>query len=1042
MKAVSRFLIAGGCWLGVLTVNPLRAAETRITFNEHIRPILSDNCFACHGTDANHLKGDRRLDLAEDALRDRNGIRAFVPGNLEESDAWQRILSEEDDERMPPADSHKPPLTAEQKQLIKTWIEQGAVYQNHWAYEPVIAPEVPAPSGGAKDHPIDRFIGAKLAAHHRSLAPEASPEMLLRRVTLALTGLPPTPSELDAFLADRAPGAYERAVDRLLSSSAFGEHLARGWLDAVRYADTHGLHYDNARTIWPYRDWVVQAFNSNQRFDQFTIEQLAGDLLPQPTQSQLVATGYLRSHLTTNEGGAIVEEVQMLYTNDLVDITTAVWLGLTANCASCHDHKFDPLKQSEYYSLGAFFKGLADKTWDANARISGPFIALANDEQQRRLDRAKAALPPLRKTLTTKAESLLRESPFPTSGPATYEVVWAEDGDVPLPQHFADSPPPAPSGEWRSGPTVPVAGGTHSLRLEETTDRLVVFASGDIPLLARDGTRVFAHVNLDPWCPPRAVSLEVVTDKGQVQRMVWGDSKAWGEKTLENAILAGPLPLPGRYVRLEVDTLAAGVPSDAVITGVRLAQSGGIAWWDRMGTVCTTLDAARDPLLSAKAWIRYYTNDARRDAAAIPMDVRWRLRLPDYFQDEEDRKIMGDYFRDFVYGPLRGSLEKESHAARVPLAEQIHFEQTLPLTLIAQELETPLPAHILIRGQYDNLGEEVQPTTPAFLPSLHQEKPGRPSRLDLARWIVSGDNPLTARVVVNRFWQHLFGEGLVRTPSDFGAQGAPPSHLELHNWLAAEFVRSGWDVKALLRLLVTSHAYRQSSVVSPDLLELDPQNKLLARGPRFRLDAEVLRDQALALSGLLVPTLGGAPVYPYQPENIWEPVAINDSNTRFYPQDKGEKLYRRSLYTFWKRTAPPPALSTFDAPSRESFCIQRARSDTPLQALALMNDVQQFEAARAFAERLLTRVPGSDEQRLVTAFRWVTSRYPDTQERAALREALAAQKSHFSAHSAAAAQVLKNGQSPASAQLPVSEFAAWTLVSSLLLNLDETLTPP
>ncbi|MEO6004835.1 MAG: PSD1 and planctomycete cytochrome C domain-containing protein [Opitutus sp.] len=1014
------------------------AAEERISFNEHIRPILSENCFACHGRDEKKREAHRRLDTSDGATTERKGIRAIVPGNLEESDAWQRIVSNEEDEQMPPVDSHKEPLTAEQRQLIKRWIEQGAVYQEHWAYEPIVAPPLPKDSGRVGSHPIDRFVAEKLATKGLRFAPEAPKEILLRRATLDLTGLPPTIAEIDAFMADKSPSAYERAVDRLLGSPQYGEHIARSWLDAVRYGDTHGMHFDNARSIWPYRDWVVRAFNDNMPFDTFTIEQLAGDLLPNPTQSQLVATGYTRSQLSTNEGGAIADEVMMRMTNDRVDTTAAVWLGLTASCASCHDHKFDPLKQKEYYSLGAFFKGMADGAWDGNARVPGPFVVLANGEDQKRLDAIHRELPKRRAELSAKAEKLLATTPLPKPGPASYEVIWAEDGDVPLPAQSGQARIET-AGTWRGGDGVPVVGGERALRLEGKVERVVNFAAGDVALVVSEGTKAFAYVNIDPTQPPQALSIELITTEAGVKRMIWGDPKAFGEGTAGAATVAGAKPIAGTYVRLEIEPMAAGMKAGTKFTGLRLLQSDGAAWWDHLGVACTTVDAAKDPLLSPDAWEKSFWNETAREAANMPYEITWRIRLPDYFQEAEDRKILEGYFRDFVYGPLRGALENESRAAREFMAEQVHLEKTLPVSLIAKERDTPRPAHVLIRGQYDKLGDPVEPGTPSFLPPLRVRDGGRATRLDLAQWLVSPENPLTARVAVNRFWQQLFGEGLVRTPGDFGAQGDPPTHLDLHNWLSAEFLRTRWDVKKLVRLIMTSRTYRQDSNVTPALLEVDPSNKWLARGPRVRLDGEVLRDQALAVGGLLVKTVGGPPRRPYQPENIWEPVAIADSTTRFYVQDHGDALYRRSLYTFWKRTAPPPAMTTFDAPSRESFCTRRGRSDTPLQALALMNDVQQFEAARAFAEQLLS-TPGTDNQRLVLAFRSVASRAPAERERALLVEALATQRAHFTQDVDAARKVLTNGESKPTHDYPPAEFAAWTMLASIMLNLDETVT--
>ncbi len=1013
-------------------------ADEKVTFNEHIRPILAENCFYCHGKDPNHRKAQRRLDMPEGATAETKGVRAIVPGDLENSELWRRINSDDPDEVMPPAESHKDPLKPEQRALIKRWIEQGAAYQNHWAYEPVARPAEPPVPAGANPHPVDRFIAATLAARGLGFSPEAPREVLLRRLTLDLTGLPPTLEELEAFLADRSPDAYDRAVTRLLASPRYGENFARGWLDAVRYGDTHGLHLDNVRAIWPYRDWVVQAFNENKRFDQFTIDQLAGDLVPGARIDQLVASGYNRLHLSTSEGGAIEAEAEARNTADRIDTTAAVWLGLTAGCAACHDHKFDPLTQREYYSMGAFFKGLADHVWDGNIPRPGPLVLITNALQQKRLDVITAALPERLAALAAKAERLTAKNPVPEKPekkPITYEVVWAEDGDVPTATNILQ---PALAGEWRTGAGVPLVDGTRALRLEGKVERPVNFATGEVPLKVGLLTRVFVNYNPDSANPPKAVSLEFIAD-GKTKRLIWGDPKAFSPEAADSAMVAGALPPAGVYTRLEIEATDCGLASGRAYTGVRIAQSGGAAWWDHIGTVATSASAADDPLISAEAWAKGIRNDVRAvQNLPLPNEIAYLLGVSITQQDDEDKKRLATFYRDFIYGPLRGPLEPEAHAARQLQAEQIHYELTLTASLVARERAVPKPAHILIRGQYDKPGELVEPATPAFLPPL-KPRGLRADRLDLARWLVDPRNPLTARVALNRFWQQIFGAGLVRTPGDFGAQGDPPTHAELLDWLASEFVSSGWDVKRLVRLMVTSRTYRQDSRVPPALLEVDPANKLLARGPRLRLDAEVLRDQALAVSGLLQPTIGGPPVRPYQPGNVWEPVAYAGSNTRLYVQDHGAALYRRSLYTFWKRTAPPPSMSTFDAPSRETICVLRTRTDTPLQALALMNDVQQFEAARGFAERILTSA-GTEDKRLTRAFRSVTGRMPTGQEQTLLNEALASQRAHFAAHPEAAKKVLANGESKAADTLPPVEFAAWTMVASLLLNLDETVT--
>ncbi len=1025
---------------------PFAGAEERVTFNEHIRPILANNCFGCHGMDATHRKAKLRLDTAEGAYAEHEGRRAIVPGNLEKSEAWLRIVSRHEDEVMPPPEAHKTPLTAEQRELVRTWILQGATYQNHWAFEPVARVTPPAagataarPAGRTPAHPIDAFVAAKLAPKGLALSPEASRDVLVRRLTLDLTGLPPTTAEVDAFLADTAPGAYERLVDRLLGSVRYGEHFGRHWLDAVRYADTHGLHLDNVRTIWPYRDWVVRAFNRNLPFDQFTIEQLAGDMLPGATIEQRIASGYNRNHLSTSEGGAIEAEAEMRNTADRVDTTSAVFMGLTANCASCHDHKFDPLTQKDYYALGAIFKGLADRVWDGNVRLAGPIAVIARTpEEQERIDELARIVKPLEAAVARRADAVLaggHELLKLGRGPVTYEVMWAEDSDLPTPQNVIN--PPA-AGHWRRGAGVPVVGGEAALRLEGDAAREIAFSAGDVNLVVRTEATAYAHVRPDPENPPRAIALEFITAEKKVRRLVWGDVKAFGPAAEKTARHMGSLPPAGVYTKLELPACEAGLDTGKAYSGIRLVQAGGATWWDRIGAVYTSPVGSDDPLLSFGAWTRTLRTGARA-FADVPLrhDVNFLVGLSGTQQNEQEKTWIAQWHRDYIYAPLRGALEKEVHAARRVMAEQVYFEGARPVTLISGERDEPLPAHVLIRGQYDKPGEKVEAATPPFLPPVAKQG-ARVTRLDFARWLVSPEHPLTARVTVNRFWQQLFGAGLVRTPGDFGVQGEAPTHPELLDWLAGEFMRGGWDVKRLVKLLVTSATYRQEARVSPALLDLDPQNRLLGRASRLRLDAEVLRDQALALGGLLVGEIGGPPVKPYQPANIWEPVAFGGSNTKTYVQDTGAALYRRSLYTFWKRTAPAPAMSTFDAPSRENFCVGRSRSNTPLQALALMNDVQQFEAARGLAERLLLRT-SSEAERLAEAFRCVTARTPEPAEAKLLAEALATHRAHFAQHAEAASQVIANGESKPNPTLPVPEFAAWTMVANLLLNLDETI---
>jgi cytochrome c553 len=758
------------------------AGAAKIEFNRDIRPILSDACFHCHGPDKNTRESGLRLDVREEALKEGDlGERAIVPGKPEESDLVRRIFAEDEDEQMPPPEAHKV-LSAAQKETLKQWIAQGAEYQIHWAYLPIERPAVPAPGS----HPVDAFIRQRLTQEGLQAAAEADKVTLIRRLTLDLIGLPPTPAEVDAFVNDAAPGAYERVVDRLLASPHFGERMAVDWLDAARYADTNGYQVDRDRTLYAWRDWVIRAFNENKRFDEFTIEQIAGDLLPDATPEQRIATGFNRNHMINEEGGVTPEEFLANYTADRVETTATVWLAQTLNCTRCHDHKFDPLTQRDFYSLKAFFHNVSEKG-------VGDYAKPAN----------------------------LSSPPFLTL--------------------------PAPD-----------------------------------------------------------IEAKIAALKAEIEAVT---------------------PDPG--------------------------------------------PAAKD-------------------------------RLP---------------------------------ALKKSLAE---VEKTVPVSLVMDDA-TPRETFILLRGEFDQIGEKVTAATPAVMPPMRADLPR--NRLGLAQWLVDPANPLPARVTVNRYWQMLFGTGLVSTAEDFGSQGEPPSHPELIDWLAAEFISSGWDTKAMLRLLVTSATYRQSSKLTPAARERDPDNRLLARGPRFRLHGEFVRDQALAASGLLVRKIGGPSVKPYHPPGLYEQVVNTRDNPKStYTQDKGEALHRRSIYTYWKRSVPNPAMLLFDAPFRESCVLRRPRTNTPLQALNLLNDPTYVEASRRLAQRMMLEGGASVESRLGHGFRLVTARLPRPAEMKILKASLERTLGDFQADLAGAGAFLKVGEAATDGSLNVAELAAYATVASTMLNLDEAVT--
>jgi hypothetical protein len=838
-----------------------------VRYNRDVRPILADTCFRCHGQAVQ--KSGLRLDRREVALKaTETGAVPIVPGKPGESELVRRILAEDETERMPPPSARKT-LSARQKEILRQWVEQGAPYERHWSFEPPVKAPLPRLDLPSRN-PVDAFLTDRLRREGLAMSPEADKATLIRRVTLTLTGLPPTPQEVDAFLSDHAPTCYEDLVDRLLASPRYGEEMARHWLDVARYADTHGLHLDNERQMWPYRDWVVRAFNENTPFDRFTVEQLAGDLLPNATPDQLVATGFHRCNVTTGEGGSI--DAEWVFRNAVERASTAAntWLGLTAGCAVCHDHKYDPLSAAEFYSLYAFFVSAAGPALDGNVLLHEPFVKLPQPEQSARLA-----------TLSSEIDAARAEVDRRSATLAYIDPADAEDAG-------------AGTSEWPP----------------QSHDPLLSFRS---------------------W-------LKDAKDAPP------------GLKPLLDQAKAGTLP-PDGLRRLRTHYLEE---------------------------VCTTTRGSFRPLLATiAAWTK----------------------------------------------------------------ERTELETAIPGTFVFKESSPPRPAFVMQRGQYDRPGTPVEPNTPAALPPLKKADPaGRATRLDLANWLVAPEHPLTARVAVNRIWQQVFGVGLVKTSGDFGTQGEPPSHPELLDWLAVEFRESGWDVKALVRSLVASAAFRQSSRATSELLARDPDNRLLARGPRIRLDAEPIRDNALFVSGLIDLRMGGRGVKPYQPPNIWEPVAFTGSNTRNYQQDTGPALYRRSLYVFLKRTAPPPFMANFDAPSREFACPRRERSNTPLQALQLMNDTQHVEAARGLAVRMIREGGSSLEDRVAYGFRVVLARRPEPDELAVLRDQARIHLARFAADAAAAKQLLQVGESRTPATLADPEVAALTMVANTLLNLDETLT--
>jgi mono/diheme cytochrome c family protein len=1010
--------------------------KSSVDFNRDIRPIFSDNCYACHGPDANKRKAGLRLDQKDGALAElKSGNHAIVPGKPDQSALISRVTTQDGDDRMPPLKTGKN-LTSKQVDVLQRWIAEGAEWKKHWSFISPQRPELPAVQNQRwPQNPIDTFILARLEQDRLIPAPEATRTTLIRRVTFDLTGLPPTPEEVDAFLADRSPNAYERLVDRLLASPRYGEHIGRYWLDAARYGDTHGLHLDNERSLWPYREWVINAFNRNEPFDQFTIEQLAGDLLPNRTQEQQVATGFNRCNVTTSEGGAIDEEFYVRYAVDRTEVAAEVWMGLTVGCAVCHDHKFDPISQKEFYQMFAFFNNVSEKAMDGNALLPPPVMKLPTPDQKAKLAKLNDQLAPTEKRIREQATKINYKEPArPESATNATDFVWVED-------------------DFPKGAKAEINAGTATLRwLEETnvysgkralarTDKGVAqdfFTGASQLLMVGKGDKLFAYVYLDPADPPKAIMLQYHTSEW-LHRANWGDEDAipYGDKGTSKKLLMGALPAPGQWVRLEIDASKLELSPGAKIDGIAFTQSGGTVHWDHAGILTSTPQED----LAGVSELAWEQQEKAKEPSTLPRDVLDAIKIARGKRTADQKKRVRDYYIAYAYVPTRSTFEPFLKEIADIKKQRDELDNSLPASMVMEELRDPRTAYILKRGEYDKRGDPVERGVLGILPPLAPSQ--TTNRLDLARWLVSPEHPLTARVTVNRFWQQFFGTGLVKTANDFGSQGEWPSHPELLDWLACEF-RDGsspgraWDTKHIVRLIVTSAAYRQDSRVTPEKYQIDPENRLLARGPRFRLDAEEIRDNALYVSSLLVEKLGGKSVRPYQPEGIWEAVGYTASNTAKFTQDHGEALYRRSLYTFWKRTAPPPSLITFDAPSRERFCVRRERTDTPLQALVTMNDPQYVEAARHFGERIINHTCDVD-QRLDFGFRTVTARFPSSAERAILKTALERQVAKFQQDPEAAKKLISVGESPATKNVQPSELAAYTMFASLLLNLDESL---
>jgi hypothetical protein len=1034
-------LLMVACVAGWNTILAAEPAPSRIDFNRDIRPILSDACFQCHGPDENKRQANLRLDTKDGALANLDGHAAIVPGDVTKSVLLQRIFSNDPDEQMPPAKSGKR-LTDEQKQRLRQWIADGAVWAGHWSLIPPTRTATPAIlSNNESRQPIDDFLFVRLVQAGIQANPAASRETWLRRVTFDLTGLPPSLDELDSFLKDDHPAAYERVIDRLLASPRYGERMAVRWLDAARYADTSGYQSDGERFMWRWRDWVIDAYNRNLPFDQFTVEQLAGDLLPNPSLDQRIATGFHRNHRMNSEGGIVPEEYAAEYVVDRVETTYTVWMGLTMGCARCHSHKFDPLSQREFYQSFAFFNNVPEFGRALKYGNSPPYITAPTSAQQQHVLRLEAELSAAEarwKELAPRVEqtALKWETGLdPQTAPAwsyTQGRQWAQSFET-LPMG-ADGLSLVPG---KIGSALK-CDGQHFLNAGDAG----AFGFLDQFTLA---TWIRPHGNRGGTILSRMTDVEhgdgyaLVLDQGRLQLNL---VKRWLDDALR---VETTVTIPAD----EWHHVAVTYDGSRLASGIRFHLDGQLVPHRAHLDFLNQTFASKEPLRigggnGPNGRFHGLIDDVTVYETALSAELVGLIATPESLGEiltiPRDRRTIGQQ-QKLRTAFLEFGAEREIWLAKGRLDElrqQVaQFRESLPTVMVMEEMPTPRATHVLLRGEYDKPGERVTAGTPAALPDLIANEP--PNRLALAHWLTDPRHPLTARVAVNRLWQMVFGTGLVKTVDDFGSQGEAPSHPELLDWLAIEFaqppqVDGAWDTKRLLRLMVTSAAYRRSSHITPELLRLDPENRLLARGPRQRLSAEMVRDQALFASGLLVEQLGGPSVKPYQPAGLWKELADTD-----YVQDHGEKLYRRSLYTFWKRTIPPPTMLSFDAAGRETCVVRETRTNTPLQALILMNDVTYVEAARNQAEGIRQGSPPLPD-RLARAFRVVLSRPPRSEELAVLEQAWTSQRERFQRDPHAARQLLSQGESPRTSSIDEAELAADTAIMGLLLNLDEAIT--
>ncbi len=1028
------------------------AADLPLGYNRDIRPILANNCFACHGPDSAMRKADLRIDQRDVAI----DMGAIVPGSPDESELIRRIFSDDPAERMPPPETKKS-LTDEQKQTLEKWIAEGAVYESHWS---LLAPERPEPPAVKNTawvaNPIDNFILQRLEAVGLSPAPEADRRTLARRVSLDLTGLPPDPELVDEFVNDKDERAYEKFVDKMLASEHWGEHRGRYWLDAARYADTHGIHFDNYREMWTFRDWVIGALNRNMPFDQFTIEQLAGDLLPDRTLQQQIASGFSRCNITTNEGGAIAEEYLVLYARDRTETVGQVWLGTTVGCAVCHDHKFDPLSQREFYQMAAFFNNTTQNAMDGNIKDTPPIVPVPPAEDRTRfqelaseIPRAEEAAQARRKDAQGDFDKWLVEAKIDTvtaaaptealhlaaalsegAGKTTHILVDDKPRDVAI----------ADSASWQPGPS-----GGYALQPQGAVCELA--DAGDfekdqpltcaawIKLPANDSSGSIAarmdnasdYRGWDFWNQRRQIGAHVVHRWPDNALKVISKNQGPGNEWTHVAVsYDGSQKASGVKVYFNGQEQPTNVEADKLTDTIRTTVPF------KIGQRHTTEPLSGAAIQDLRVYKRVLTS-AEVTSLSQTTQLAAILAKPADQRTETETQQLYTWWLGTYDEPYR---QRSAEVARLQ-KERADIAARGTIAHVMQERDEAAMAYVLYRGEYDKRRDPVEPQTPVALPAMPDDLPR--NRIGFAQWLLRPEHPLTARVTANRFWQEVFGNGLVRTAGDFGVKGELPTHPELLDWLAVELRESGWDVKQFFKLLVMSSTYRQSAVATPEKLDQDPGNRLLARGPRFRMDAEMIRDNALAASGLLVRRIGGPSVKPYQPPGVWEAVAMIGSNTRDYRPDTGADLYRRSLYTFWKRAAPPASMDIFNAPSREVCTVRRERTNTPLQALVTLNDPQFVEAARVLAEWAWREGGESDQEKADYIMRKLAARPLKDNERPIVAASLSDLVAYYNEHPDDAAKLLAVGESPRDQSLDAGSLAAFTMLTNQLMNLDEVL---